>query len=83
MTDDQADRWFRKLVLLALLLVWTVLVLDLTDANPERWVLYGLTAVVFLIAGRMWDLELEKIDVPGLSIGSNDPDHSHEDDRDQ
>lgn len=78
MSDDQADRWFRKLVLLALMLVWTVLVLDLTDANPERWVLYGLTAVVFLIAGRMWDLELEKIDVPGLSFGGNDVDDDRE-----
>jgi len=78
MSTDQADRWFRKLVLLALMLVWTVLVLDLTDANPERWVLYGLTAVVFLIAGRMWDLELEKIDVPGLSIGGNDTDDDRE-----
>ena len=66
MPDEQADQWFRKFVLLALLLTWVILVLDLTEADPERWVLYGLTAVVFLIAGRMWDVELERFDVPGF-----------------
>lgn len=72
MPEDAPDRWFRKLVLLALLLVWAVLALDVTAAEPDQWLMYSLTGVLFLIIGRMWNIELESIDIPGLSLGTID-----------
>ncbi|MDQ2052854.1 hypothetical protein RBH26_20645 [Natronolimnohabitans sp. A-GB9] len=74
MPEDAPDRWFRKAILLALFLVWSILVLDLTGAEPDPPLMYGLTGVLFLIIGRMWDVELEEIDLPGISIGTSDRD---------
>ena len=71
MLEDPPASWFRKLVTLTLLLVWVVLTIGLTPAEPDQWVMYALTALLFLIIGRMWDLQLEKFDIPGLSISTS------------
>ena len=71
MLEDSPGSWFRKLVTLTLLLVWVVLTMDLTPTEPDQWVMYALTALLFLIIGRMWDLQLEKFDIPGLSISTS------------
>lgn len=74
MLEDSPGSWFRKLVTLTLLLVWVVLTMDLTSTEPDQWVMYALTALLFLIIGRMWDLQLEKFDIPGLSISTSTSD---------
>lgn len=71
MPEESPASWFRKLVTLALLLVWVVLTMELTAAEPDQWLMYALTALLFLIIGRMWDLQLEKLDLPGLSISTS------------
>lgn len=71
MLEDPPRSWFRKLVTLTLLLVWVVLTTGLTPTEPDQWVMYALTALLFLIIGRMWDLQLEKLDIPGLSISTS------------
>jgi hypothetical protein len=48
---------FAKVVLLILLAVWTILVLDLTAANPSQWLVISLTALIFAIVGRLWRIE--------------------------
>jgi len=63
--------WFRKVVTLTLLLVWVALTMELTPTEPDQWMMYSLTALLFLIIGRMWDLQLEKLDIPGLSISTS------------
>lgn len=48
---------FAKVVALILLSVWSLLILDLTGANPEQWLVISLTALIFAIVGRMWRIE--------------------------
>ncbi|AXR80799.1 hypothetical protein [Natrarchaeobaculum sulfurireducens] len=74
MPEDDADRWFRKLMVIALFAVWTVLALEIGGTQPDKWLMYSLTGILFLIVGRMWDIELESIDLPGLSIGVDESD---------
>ena len=71
MPDESHMSWFRKVVTLTLLLVWVALTMELTPTEPDQWMMYSLTALLFLIIGRMWDLQLEKLDVPGLSISTS------------
>ena len=71
MADESHMSWFRKVVTLTLLLVWVALTMELTPTEPDQWMMYSLTALLFLIIGRMWDLQLEKLDIPGLSISTS------------
>ena len=71
MSDESHMSWFRKVVTLTLLLVWVALTMELTPTEPDQWMMYSLTALLFLIIGRMWDLQLEKLDIPGLSISTS------------
>lgn len=50
----------------ALFVVWTILVLDITSVQPPDWLLMPMTALVFLIIGRLWNIEVEKVGLPGL-----------------
>ena len=78
MPEESSSSWFRKVVTLTLLLVWVALTIEITPAEPDQWMMYSLTALLFLIIGRMWDLQLEKLDIPGLSISTS----ASEDDED-
>jgi hypothetical protein len=66
MSDDSSSRWFAKLMAGALFIVWTILVLDITSVQPPDWLLMPMTALVFLIIGRLWNIEVEKVGLPGL-----------------
>lgn len=78
MSDDDAATWFRKLITAALFLVWSTLTLEITAAEPSQWLMYALTATLFLIIGRLWDIKIEEIDVTSIIGGS---DKGNDDDR--
>lgn len=67
---------FAKAVLLILLGVWSVLVLDLTAADPSHWLVVSLTALIFGIVGRLWRIEadywLSKINPITIRLGGDD-----------
>lgn len=50
----------------ALFVVWAILVLDITSVQPPDWLLMPMTALLFLIIGRLWNIEVEKVGLPGL-----------------
>jgi len=66
MSDDSSSRWFAKLMAGALFGVWTILVLDITSVQPPDWLLMPMTALLFLIIGRLWNIEVEKVGLSGL-----------------
>lgn len=78
MPEESSMSWFRKVVTLTVLLVWVALTMEITPAEPDQWMMYSLTALLFLIIGRMWDIQLEKFEIPGLSI-STSPSDDNED----
>jgi len=65
-----------KVVTLALVGVWAALVLDLTGAEPQTWLLMSFTAFIFSLVGRMWGLEadywLQKLNPITISLGDDD-----------
>ena len=54
--------------------VWAVIVVGpmfFPEANPPPWELQlGTTAVAFLVLGRMWNLEVERV-LDGVTISAN------------
>jgi len=64
MSDDDETTFVAKLVAAIAVAVWSAITLALTfdainaTAPPFYW---AFTAVVFLLVGRLWNLEVEKI----------------------
>ncbi|WP_254766519.1 hypothetical protein [Salinilacihabitans rarus] len=76
--DESLDRTVATLTLFA---VWAGIVLGpmFTHADPPRYeIVVGVTSVVFLILGRMWGIEVERI-LDGITISAGG-DRSDEDD---
>ena len=70
-------RPLRTVVTLLFLLTWMVLVLGpaFGHTDPVRYeLLVGITAIVFLILGRMWDLEVQRVLSNGLTISTGSSD---------
>lgn len=67
----------RKGVLMVLLGVWAALTLGVS-AGPEvpNWLYTSLTAFVFLLAGRMWGIEVRNLGLPfEIDVNPNDSDN--------
>ncbi|WP_254768221.1 hypothetical protein [Salinilacihabitans rarus] len=67
--DDSLDRTLATLTLFA---VWAGIVLGpmFTHADPPPYeIVVGVTSIVFLILGRMWGLEVERI-LDGITISA-------------
>ena len=60
MATGGVNGWFRKLITLILVSVWSVLALGLAE-QPSHLVMVSLTAFVFLLIGRMWGVEADRI----------------------
>jgi hypothetical protein len=64
-----------KVITLALVAVWAILVLEVTAADPPMWLLMSYTAFIFLLVGRMWGLEadywLSKLNPITISLGED------------
>ncbi|KDE59809.1 hypothetical protein EL22_16920 [Halostagnicola sp. A56] len=72
----------RTIATIVLFGVWAAIVLGpmFFGARPAPWELQlGTTAVVFLVIGRMWDLEVERV-LDGITI-STDGGQPRDDDR--
>ncbi|MDJ1434790.1 hypothetical protein [Halostagnicola sp. A-GB9-2] len=77
--EESLDRTVATLILFG---VWATIVVApmFTAADPPPWELQlGTTAVVFLVIGRMWDLEVERV-LDGITI-STDGGQPRDDDR--
>jgi hypothetical protein len=73
----------RKGVLMVLLGVWAALTLGVsTGPDVPGWVYTSLTAFVFLLAGRMWGIEVRNLGLPfEVQIdGKQDGDGDQQDD---
>lgn len=80
LVPHDANNNFRKLVLLIFLTVWALLSLDLASINNLPSQTYtALTALVFLIAGRMWGVEVSALDLP-VSFASENGEEATDDD---
>jgi hypothetical protein len=71
MTDDDPPRWFAKTMALILMVVWIATIFDLGPSTAPRYVEYGMTALLFLIIGRLWRLEIQKIGIAGILGGTD------------
>ena len=68
--DNSLERTVATLILFG---VWAAIVLGpmFFDANPPPWELQlGITAVAFLVLGRMWDIEVERV-LDGVPISTD------------
>ena len=79
MEDDEHVRVVQKITGTLLVIAWLVgtlaLTIDAVDASiPPYWLPF--TAIVFLLIGKLWDLEVEKY-IPG---GTGGPDGSQGED---
>ncbi|WP_235920773.1 hypothetical protein [Natronorubrum halalkaliphilum] len=79
---DSLERTAATLILFG---VWAAIVLGpmfFPEAEPPPWELQlGTTAVAFLVLGRMWDIEVERV-LDGVTIstdGGQPRDDDHED----
>jgi hypothetical protein len=67
---------FAKVAYLAFVVVWGLLVLDVTTADPPMWLLLSLTALLGIILGKMWDVEVQywlgRFDRVVIRIGNDD-----------
>lgn len=76
------DSFERTIATLILFVVWATIVVGpmfAPEADQPVWELrLGITAVVFLILGRMWDIEVERV-LNGVTI-STDGGHRSDDD---
>jgi len=67
---------FAKVAYLAFVVVWGLLVLDITTADPPVWLLISLTALLGIILGKMWDVEvqywLDRFDTVTIRLGEDD-----------
>jgi len=75
MPDDTPTRIVSKLTALALVAAWVAITLALTfnavAAEAPPYFIY-FTALVFLLVGKLWDLEVSKILPSGGSGSSGD-----------
>ena len=80
--DDSFERTIATLILFG---VWATMVVGpmfYPSAEPPAWELQlGITAVAFLVLGRMWDIEVERV-LDGVTI-STDGGQPRDDDRDE
>jgi len=60
MATGGVNGWYRKLITLILVGVWSVLALGLAE-QPSQLVMVSLTAFVFLLVGRLWGVEADRI----------------------
>lgn len=67
MADDHAARLVEKLIALVLVLAWTAVFVGMSFegvavVEPRFWGVF--TAIIFILVGKLWDLEVQKY-LPG------------------
>ena len=64
----------RTIATVILFIVWATIVIApmlVPETDPPPWELHiGITAVVFLVLGRMWDIEVERV-LDGVTISTD------------
>ena len=84
MADDDTSRLVEKVIALILVAAWAAVFVGLSFegvgvVEPRFWGIF--TAIVFILVGKLWDLEVRKY-LPGTASDSREPRPRSEDDGD-